>query len=50
MEAPNGDVFFSAGGSGTNSLYQYGTTLGLAPGFFGDDITGLSLLPQVDNV
>lgn len=46
----NGDVFYSAGGSATNSLYIYGTTLGLVPGFFGDNITGLSLLPEIGNV
>ncbi len=46
----NGDIFYSAGGSGTNSLNTYGTNLGLTPGFFGDDITGLSLLPQGNNV
>src|SRR5580704_15623405 len=46
----NGDIFYSAGGSGTNSLNTYGTNLGLTPGFFGDDITGLSLLPQSNNV
>jgi hypothetical protein len=46
----NGDIFYSAGGSGTNSLYVYGTTLDLDPGFFGDNITGLSLLPEEGGV
>ncbi len=46
----NGDIFYSAGGSGSNSLNKYGTTLGLTPGFLGDNITGFSLTPQINNI
>jgi hypothetical protein len=46
----NGSIYFSTNHSGTNELYAYGADLGLNPGFFGDDITGLSVLPLIDNV